>query len=105
MSEATASCISCASDPRPDSLGGQTPGSPENREGRRTLNITRKIACLTSRRFVRASAAVVRSLTLTRQIPLRPLPILGVGAVQPVAENRVRAGRGEPLQTGGAKPG
>lgn len=63
--------------------------------------MTRQIPLLTSRRFVRASAAVVCYLTLNHQIPLRRMQMLGVGAEQRVAENGTRPGRGEPLQTGG----
>ena len=41
----------------------------------------------------RRATAVVRYLTLSRAIPLRRIQMLGVGAEQPVADNRTRAGR------------
>jgi len=41
----------------------------------------------------RRATAVVRYLTLNHNIPLRRIQMLGVGAEQPVADNKTRAGR------------
>jgi OmpA-OmpF porin, OOP family len=41
----------------------------------------------------RRATAVVRYLTLTHNIPLRRIQMLGVGAEQPVADNKTKAGR------------
>jgi OmpA-OmpF porin, OOP family len=41
----------------------------------------------------RRATAVVRYLTLTHNIPLRRIQMLGVGSEQPVADNKTRAGR------------
>lgn len=41
----------------------------------------------------RRANAVIRYLTVNKQIPLRNIRVLGVGAESPVAENNTRAGR------------